>query len=38
MFGIIHRESKYFSKVKSEYNLEKHVNGKAAEGNVSFLE
>ena len=38
MFGSIHRDSKSVNKVKGDCSLVKHVNGKAAEWNVSFLE
>jgi len=38
MFGSIHRDSKSVNKVKGDCNLVKHINGKAAEGNVSFLD
>ncbi len=38
MLGSIHRDKKSVNKVKGDCNLAKHVNGKAAEGNVSFLE
>ncbi len=38
MFGSIHRDSNSVNKVKGDGSLVKHVNGKAAEGNLSFLE